>query len=99
MSRTHGDSGCGSLLAQPLLITTLVPICLSADVHQLQAWYSLPLELARAIQAVGVNAVVAEHVLPQASHHCPLLPSLQLTPCRCPEACAVLQGEVRVAVG
>lgn len=37
----------------------------AAEAHQLQAWYSLPLELARAIQAVGVNAIVADHLLPQ----------------------------------
>lgn len=65
------------LLPQRLAIWSLRPACLEigvhparaspcpADAHQLQAWYSLPLELARAIQAVGVNAVVADHLLPQ----------------------------------
>ena len=33
--------------------------------HQLQGWYSLPLELARAVQVVGANALLAEHLLPQ----------------------------------
>lgn len=46
---------------------TLFMLSLPADAHQLQAWYSLPLEVARAVQAVGVNAVVGEHLLPQAS--------------------------------
>ena len=60
------------LLAQPLAshLPCTALHCRTADVHQLQAWYSLPLELARAIQAVGVNAVVAEHLLPQASCLC-----------------------------
>ena len=43
------------------------PPPLSAEAHQLGAWYSMPLEAARAVQAVGVNALVADHLLPQAS--------------------------------
>ncbi|KAL4457702.1 hypothetical protein ABPG75_012567 [Micractinium tetrahymenae] len=35
------------------------------EAHQLQAWYSLPLELACAIQADGVNAIISDHLLPQ----------------------------------
>mgnify|MGYP001810580979 CR=1 FL=1 len=36
-----------------------------AEAHSLQPWYSLPLELARALEVVGVNGVLAEHLLPQ----------------------------------
>ncbi|EFN58829.1 hypothetical protein CHLNCDRAFT_140664 [Chlorella variabilis] len=35
------------------------------EAHGLQAWYSLPLEVARAVEVVGVNAVLGEHLLPQ----------------------------------
>lgn len=37
----------------------------AAEAHGLQAWYSLPLEVARAVEVVGVNAVLGEHLLPQ----------------------------------
>ncbi|GAB4820726.1 hypothetical protein N2152v2_007772 [Parachlorella kessleri] len=36
--------------------------CIAA--HGLEAWYDMQLELARAVQALGVNAILREHVLP-----------------------------------
>lgn len=71
----HLPPGCAPLL------------CSTSEAHQLHAWYSMPLEVARAVQAVGVNTILSDHLLPQVSPAAALLALLLLCPCSCSAHC------------